>query len=81
MIDDENPAWTSQTTAAAFGIEDLPATLQRKLKGGRPRASDPKTVVTLRLPASVLAAYEGQGPNWRARMEKILTDALTARDA
>jgi uncharacterized protein (DUF4415 family) len=56
--------------------EQLPPTLQAKLKGGRPRAADPKTVVTLRLRASVLAAYEAQGSDWRARMKAILTDAL-----
>ena len=81
MIDDENPEWTAETTASALAFEQLPPRLQAKLKGGRPRAADPKTVVTLRLRASVLAAYEAQGSDWRARMETILTDALPATEA
>jgi uncharacterized protein (DUF4415 family) len=81
MIDDENPEWTAETTARALTLEYLPPTLQAKLKGGRPRAADPKTVVTLRLRASVLAAYEAQGPYWRARMERMLDDALGVTDA
>jgi uncharacterized protein (DUF4415 family) len=81
MIDDENPEWTADTTGRALGFAQLPPTLQAKLKGGRPRIADPKTVVTLRLRASVLAAYEAQGSDWRARMEKILADALMAPDA
>ena len=81
MIDEENPEWTAETSAAAVGFAELPPTLRAKLKGGRPRATDPKKVVTLRLRNSVLTAYEQQGPNWRARMEQILVEALAARDA
>ena len=81
MIDDENPEWTAETTANALRFDELPPTLQAKLKGGRPKAADPKTVVTLRLRASVLAAYEAQGSDWRARMEKVLGEALSTKGA
>ncbi len=62
-----------------MGFDGLPPTLQAKLKVGRPRAVDPKTVVTLRLRASVLAAYEAQGEDWRARMETVLVEALGSK--
>ena len=76
LIDDDAPEWTDEMNARAVSISDLPASLQAKLKSGRPRAADPKRVVTLRLRSSLFAAYEAQGADWRARMEQVLTDAL-----
>jgi len=76
MIDDEAPEWTAQMNAHAITLKDLSATLQAKLKAGRPRAKDPKRVVTLRLRSSLFAAYEAQGQDWRARMEQVLAEAM-----
>ena len=76
MIDDEAPEWTAQMNAQAITLKDLPATLQVKLKAGRPRAKDPKRVVTLRLRSSLFAAYKAQGQDWRARMEQVLVEAM-----
>ena len=75
-IDDEAPEWTAQMNAQAVALKDLPATLQAKLRAGRPRAKDPKRVVTLRLRSSLFAAYEAQGQDWRARMERVLSEAM-----
>jgi uncharacterized protein (DUF4415 family) len=76
LIDEEAPEWTAQMNAQAITLKDLPATLQAKLKAGRPRAKDPKRVVTLRLRSSLFAAYEAQGQDWRARMEQVLAEAM-----
>ncbi len=76
MIDDDAPEWTVAMNAAAVSVMALPKTLQAKLKIGRPRAKDPKRVVTLRLRSSLFAAYEAQGSDWRARMERVLDDAI-----
>jgi hypothetical protein len=76
MIDEEAPEWTAQMNAQAITLKDLPATLQAKMKAGRPRAKDPKRLVTLRLRSSLFAAYEAQGQDWRARMEQVLTEAV-----
>jgi len=76
MIDEEAPEWTAQMNAQAVTLKDLPATLQAKMKAGRPRAKDPKRLVTLRLRSSLFAAYEAQGQDWRARMEQVLTEAV-----
>ena len=76
MIDDDAPEWTAAMNAAAVSVTALPEALQGKLKAGRPRAKDPKQVVTLRLRSSLLAAYEAQGSDWRARMERVLMDAV-----
>ena len=76
MIDDEAPEWTAQMNAQAVSLTGLPLTLQAKLKAGRPRAKDPKRVVTLRLRSSLFAAYEAQGQDGRARMEQVLSEAM-----
>jgi uncharacterized protein (DUF4415 family) len=84
MIDDDAPEWTDEMNARAIGFTDLPPSLQAKIraiKGGRPKAADPKRVVTLRLKTSLFAAYEALGPDWRARMEKVLTEGLKADPA
>ena len=80
MIDDDAPEWTVAMNAAAVSVTALPKALQAKLKAGRPRAKDPKQVVTLRLRSSLLAAYEAQGSDWRARMERVLMDAVVQED-
>ena len=40
----------------------------------RPKSDDPKTAVTLRLPASVVARWKAGGDDWRVRMEAALRD-------
>lgn len=42
-------------------------------KGGRPRAADPRTLVSIRLPASVLARWRASGEGWQTRMAEVLT--------
>lgn len=75
MIDDDNPEWTDEVFSAAVRLEDLPGSLQAKLRG-RPRSGDPKQVVTLRLRESLIQRYKAQGDDWRAKMETILIKAL-----
>ena len=76
MIDDDAPEWTAAMNVEAVSVGALPKALQAKLKIGRPRAKDPKRVVTLRLRSSLFAAYEAQGSDWRARMERVLGEAI-----
>jgi uncharacterized protein (DUF4415 family) len=42
-------------------------------KGGRPRATDPKRLVTIRLPESVLARWKATGQGWQTRMAERLS--------
>lgn len=42
-------------------------------KGGRPRAKDPRMLVSIRLPQSVLAAWKATGPGWQTRMAERLS--------
>ncbi|MFT3756212.1 MAG: BrnA antitoxin family protein [Pseudoxanthomonas sp.] len=42
-------------------------------RAGRPVARDPRRQVTIRLPASVLAAWKATGPGWQTRMADQLS--------
>lgn len=42
-------------------------------KGGRPRSSNPRQLVTIRLPADVLARWKSSGPGWQTRMADKLS--------
>ncbi len=37
-------------------------------KGGRPKLTNPKQLITLRLPADVIARWRATGPGWQTRM-------------
>jgi uncharacterized protein (DUF4415 family) len=43
-------------------------------KGGRPRATNPKVLISLRLPADVIAKWKATGPGWQTRMAERLRD-------
>jgi uncharacterized protein (DUF4415 family) len=43
-------------------------------KGGRPRAANPKVLISLRLPADVIAKWKATGPGWQTRMAERLRD-------
>lgn len=42
-------------------------------RGGRPVAANPRKQVTIRLPATVLAAWKATGPGWQTRMAELLS--------
>lgn len=41
--------------------------------GGRPVSRNPRQLVSIRLPASVLAAWKATGPGWQTRMADRLS--------
>jgi uncharacterized protein (DUF4415 family) len=41
-------------------------------KGGRPYAADPRKLVSIRLPESVLARWKATGPGWQTRAAAVL---------
>ena len=75
-LHEDAPEWSDEMNARAVRLDQLPPSLQAKLKVGRPRSADPKKIVTLRLHTSLFEAYQAQGANWRARMEQVLADGL-----
>lgn len=42
-------------------------------RAGRPRATNPRVQLTIRLPADVLARWKATGPGWQTRMAERLS--------
>ena len=55
--------------------ELTPEALTRGLvkKGGRPVAANPRQLITIRLPADVIARWRATGPGWQTRMAERLS--------
>ena len=57
---------------------DLPELTEEMLKrakinkGGRPVSSNPRKLISLRLPADVIARWKATGPGWQTRMAERL---------
>jgi uncharacterized protein (DUF4415 family) len=45
-------------------------------KGGRPISTNPRQLITIRLPADVIARWRATGPGWQTRMADRLSDAV-----
>jgi uncharacterized protein (DUF4415 family) len=41
---------------------------------GRPKAANPKALVSLRLDSEVLEVFKAEGPGWQTRINKVLSD-------
>jgi len=48
-------------------------------KGGRPRSSSPRQLISLRLPPEVIARWRATGPGWQTRMAERLAKAPVTR--
>lgn len=48
-------------------------------KGGRPRSVSPRQLISLRLPAEVIARWRATGPGWQTRMAERLSRAPAQR--
>lgn len=44
-------------------------------RAGRPVAADPRLLVSVRLPASVIARWKATGPGWQTRMARTIEKA------
>jgi uncharacterized protein (DUF4415 family) len=59
--------------------EDLPELTDEMLaravvkKGGRPRSNNPRQLISLRLPAEVVARWRATGRGWQTRMAEQLS--------
>ncbi len=42
-------------------------------KGGRPLSANPRKMISLRLPADVIARWKATGPGWQTRMAERLS--------
>jgi uncharacterized protein (DUF4415 family) len=59
--------------------EELPELTEEALaravvnKGGRPRSANPRKLISIRLPADVIARWKATGPGWQTRMAEKLS--------
>ena len=59
--------------------EELPELTEEMLargtvnKGGRPRAENPRQLISIRLPENVIMKWRATGPGWQTRMADKLT--------
>lgn len=59
--------------------EELPELTEEMLsravvkKGGRPVSSNPRKLITLRLPADVIERWRATGPGWQTRMAERIS--------
>ena len=66
-------------TVAAGEYQELPELTDEMLararinKGGRPISSNPRPLISLRLPADVIAHWKATGPGWQTRMAERLS--------
>lgn len=42
-------------------------------RGGRPRSPNPRKLISIRLPADVIARWRATGPGWQTRMAERLS--------
>ncbi len=73
-----NLAKTDAHTVQAVEYDELPELTDAMIthavvnKGGRPRAANPRQLITLRLPADVIERWRATGPGWQTRMAERL---------
>lgn len=48
-------------------------------KGGRPLSTNPRQLISLHLPADVIARWKATGPRWQTRMAERLAKAPAIR--
>ena len=62
--------------------EELPELTEAMLatgtvnKGGRPRAENPRRLISIRLPEDVILKWRATGPGWQTRMAEKLARAV-----
>ena len=81
--DRQNPEWTAAMIAKArparevlpkiFGARTAAAMLKPR---GRPKSSDSKIAISLRLPPDTLARWKATGPGWQTRMADVLRESV-----
>ena len=76
---DDAPPWTEEMfrRAAIYHGDKLIRPASGTLtKPGRPKSTDPKKQVTLRLDSVVLEKFRAMGPRWQSRINAELRKAL-----
>ncbi|WP_404356633.1 BrnA antitoxin family protein [Methylotuvimicrobium sp. KM1] len=81
LIDDENPEWTEEMINRSIRFDDLPESLQTKLRGRGKQKTPTKVSTTIRFDADVLDAFKATGSGWQTRMNEALKEWLKEHPA
>jgi uncharacterized protein (DUF4415 family) len=74
-----NLARVDAHTVRASEYKELPELTEEMLarasvnKGGRPHATKPRQLISIRLPTDVIARWKATGPGWQTRMAERLS--------
>ena len=71
MIAEARPA--KEVLPKLFGARTAAAMLKPR---GRPKSSDSKVAISLRLPPETLARWKATGPGWQTRMAEVLRESV-----
>jgi len=72
---DSPPLTTEQWKHARPLKEVMPEFVEAwRRSRGRPKAANPKALVSLRLDSEVLEVFKAEGPGWQTRINKVLSD-------
>ena len=75
LIDDENPEWTEEDFKNALRFNDLPESLQAKLRPGRgPQKAPVKERISIRLSADTVEYFRATGAGWQTRIDEALQE-------
>ena len=77
--DDEDVIWTEEMfrrAAIYHGDKLIRPASGTLIKPGRPKSTDPKQQVTLRLDSAVLEKFRAMGPRWQSRINAELRKVL-----
>jgi len=74
--DPEDWESTDAEIAAARPFAEAFPELAASIKRGRPKAENPKKLLSLRLDTDVVEAYRRTGPGWQARINDALRKAV-----
>lgn len=83
--DPENPEWVEEDFARARPMAEADPELVAMYRAGRltlpphVRREQPKTRVTIRLDADVVARLRAEGPGWQTRANAALREAVLGR--
>lgn len=74
----DNPELTPERLSEARPFAEAFPELAEKMRkaGGRPKADNPKRLVSMRLDADVLDRLKAEGPGWQTRANAILKKAV-----
>lgn len=76
LIDDENPEWTAEMFDQAVGLDQLPKSLQNKLRSRGPQRRPTKIATTVRFDRDVVEHFKADGPGWQTRINEALKKAI-----